>query len=441
MNLTNTINPCGRQPLYQRVAGKLEDQNYIENTRREMGSPYCLQEPMYVVGEESQIPPILRKVGSLVLTVFGAVTIIPAIYWVIKAAGEFVCLPVSSSILRELFAPARDMAISPPKRLLEQVIEVIKTIAKIALVGAVIISLGKISLGLGITALVGTGIYYIAKYFISASIAEVIKTDYTDCIERGPKHMRMSVMVDGERIDTYVVMGKDKIEAGQRWILATNGNGIPAESVVADLIGKSEWMLSSLQKKLKANVITYNYGGCLGSEGTVGVEKAAKIYQAMKTMLEDQQGLAAEAIVLYGHSAGGLFQANGLKDAEFKEGIRYVCVKDRTFSNTQDQLQAMFPGYLNRPLKSMVEYLGWNINLKEECDALILKGIPQVIVNNCYDYVIKAPLISKFTPQGCKEKLLFTQQTYYYGDNPHVTGPTDYETNSIVKHIEDALAV
>jgi hypothetical protein len=441
VNFTNPVNSCDRQPLYQQIAHKFEDQSYIKNTRKEMGSPDCLQKPMYVVGKDSKNLPILRKMGSIALTILGTVTVIPAIYWTIKAVGEIFFLPVSSRIVRALFG-SRDAAISPPKRPLQKVIEVIKAIAKVALAGAVIIVLGKVSLELGITTLVGMGIYYIAKHFITKRVAGEIKKNYADHIATGPKHMRMSVMVDGERIDTYVVMGRDKIESGQRWILATNGNGVPAEYVVSDLIGKNKSMLSDLQKKLKANVITYNYGGCLGSEGSVSTEKAAKIYQAMKTLLEDQQGLAAKEIIFYGHSLGGAFQAKGLKGSELKKNIKYVCVKDRTFSNTQDQLQTMFPKYLTKPAKSLARHLGFNIDVKEQCDELFLKKIPQVIVNNYYDPVIGAPLISKYDSEENNEKLIFTQKTYYYGtpqDDPHMDGPTSDEKNRLINHIEDVL--
>lgn len=429
--------------LYQQINDKFADPHYFENTRREVGRPDCLETPMYVVGEGSKIPPILRKVGSVALTIFGIITVVPAIYWSVKAFGEWTCLPVSSRILRSIFRSARDLAVSP-KRTLPTVNEAIKTIVKMALIGAAVAALGTVSLELGLSVLAGIVIYYIAKHLITRYVARTIKKEYADHIETGPKHLRMSVMVDGERIDTYVIMSHDKIEPGQRWILATNGNGVPAETIVSDCIGKKSSMLSSLKTKLQANVVTYNYGGCLGSEGAVSADKAAKVFQAMKAMLEDPEGLAAKEIVFYGHSIGGAMQANGLRGYGFEKKIRYVCVKDRTFSNTDDQLRGMFPNCVGKVLRSLIRYIGWSIDVKGQCEELYEKKIPQVIINNRYDNVINRDSLSKCWNLGTKESLVGAVLTRYQPTDPdkesaHMDGPTDTEKDEINGYVEKFL--
>lgn len=437
MNSMSANLPDVQKPLYEQIADKFEDANYLNHTRVEMGSPYCMRKPMYVVGKGSQIPDHLRKVGSIVITLLGTVTVIPAIYWTFKAAGEFICMPVSSRIFRSIFMATRDQAISPAKQPLEKVVATIKYLAKAILVTAIAYALGHVYLGL-----IGVGIYTILKHAMAKAIASVIRTTYTNNIDKGPKHLRMSVMVDGDRIDTFIVMGNKKIEPGQRWILATNGNGVPAETVVTDVIGKKKTMLTQLQSDLGANVITFNYGGCLGSEGNISAQKAAKIYQAMKAMLEDQKGLAAKEIIFYGHSIGGAIQAKGLKGCDFKKEIKYVCVKDRTFSNTEDQLERMFPSPLNKGLKFLIKYLGWNINVKEQCDELYAKKISQVIINNHWDPVIQDPLRSRFLSETLDKNLFYMQETQSYGgnNNPHMDAPIENEKCAIIDQVKGFLA-
>lgn len=415
-------------PLYQQISDKFEDPNYEAITRKEMGSPDCLKRPMYVVGKESKVPAVFRKTASKALTIIGIITVLPAIYWTMKSIVEFVLLPVSSRILRAVMRTAREKAIIP-KGKLHSVIEVIKVIAKIALITAAVVAAGY-ALGLGLGGLIGigvatfavAGIYEIFKAIIIRQTAAVIKFFYADHIATGPKHMRMSVMVDGERIDTYVVMHGDKIEASQRWILATNGNAFLAEIAVGDLVkykNKTEQetkeldstketnektveeaaeqpddplMLTKLAKGLRANVVTFNYSGCVGSEGQVTAAKTARVFQAMKKMLEDQDGLAAGQIVFYGHSIGGAMQAKGLEGLtpdDFNPNIRYVCVKDRTFANSDRQIGAMFPGKFGKFLRSAVKRFGWNLNVQAQCEELYANKIPQVNLNHRVDLVIR----------------------------------------------------
>lgn len=445
--------------LYQQIAEKFADENYVENTRKEMGQPDCLQKPMYVVGKNSQLPSQIKKIFSIVQTILGTVTILPAIYWSMKALGEFVCLPVSSRILRNVMKSARKAAICPSVNILGDSTETIKILAKTIFLSTAFVILGNFCrfralalAGIGITTFVGAGIYYSIKDALVKKTTTAIKKEYAQHINTGRKHLRMSVMVDGERIDTYIIMNRNKIDKRQRWILATNGNGVPAETVVSELMKKStpdeiygiskSSMLNKLATDLNANVVTYNYGGCLSSEGVVSAKKAAKIYQAMKKMLEDPQGLAAKEIIFYGHSIGGAIQAQGLKGlkaSDFKKDIKYVCVKDRTFADANDQLNLMFPNRFGKVLRSFIQHLGWGLNVEDQCRELYDNRIPQVNINNAYDNVIKDPLITKFDSVGKDKKLVFTKLTDSYGFNIHMTAPDDEECDLIVDQIKTML--
>ena len=411
-------------PLYHQINAKFEDSNYVLNTQKEMGCPDCLRKAMYVVGPKSKIPVVFRKIGSAALTIIGIITILPAIFWTVKSCVEFAVLPVSSRILRNIMRTAREQAIMPSKKKIHDVINTIKVIAKIALITTAVVVSGY-ALGLGMGPLIGIGIatflvtslYKLFKAKINASTADIIKSYYTDHITTGPKHLRMSVMVDGERIDTYVVMHHDKIEVDQRWILATNGNGVTTEFMVGNLINKESdpTMLTVLANKLKANVVTYNYGGCLASEGQVTAAKAARVYQAMKKMIEDPNGLAAKEIVFYGHSIGAAFQAKGLQGltkADFDANIRYICVKDRTFANSDDQLRSMFPGKLGRFLQAAVKHFGWTLNVKEQCEELYANKIPQVNINHEHDSLMRADgLVQKYSERHLRQDRTVTDTT------------------------------
>ena len=458
-------------PLHQQINNKFEDPDYVLNTRKEMGSPDCLKRPMYVVGPKSKIPAVFRKVGSAALTIIGTITILPAIFWTVKSCVEFAVLPVSSRILRNIMRSARERAIAPPKGKLHDIIDTIKVIAKIALITAAVVASGY-ALGLGMAALIGIGVgtfvvtslYELLKSAVISQASGAIKSFYTDHLETGPKHLRMSVMVDGERIDTYIVMHHDKIEPGQRWILATNGN----EGAVADLVNKGiaakeeetkeqdasvkaePTMLTVLANGLKANVVTYNYGGCLGSEGQISAEKAARVYKAMKEMIENPNGLAAKEVVFYGHSIGGAFQAKGLEGltaADFDNNVQYVCVKDRTFTNSDDQLRSMYPGKVGSFLRAAVRRFGWSLNVRQQCEELYANRIPQVNINHAQDELIEADgLVQNYSEQLGLEKdttllkSFLTTSVKQNSPNPHMDAPSEAESNQIIEQINTMLA-
>jgi len=294
-------------PLIDQLSNRFNDENYAALTEKEMTSPHCLSKPVYIVGNRRTCPALLKKIAHAAKITLGTVLIVPAIYWTVKSGVEIALLPISSRVLKWVAADVRDYL---PKTRSQKVILAVSKLAKVAFATA-----GCVYLGLDacIVGACGFAVYTAIKKLIIdeklKKISTFFKRKYRASIKSAPKHMRFTVRVKGQDIDVYVSMGNDQIKAGQRWILATNGNLHAAEqAVILDKVfnPNSPTLLTHLQKDLKANIISFNYGGCLGSKGSVSAKKTKKVYRAIMQMLEDNKGLVAGSIVMYGHSIGGL---------------------------------------------------------------------------------------------------------------------------------------
>ncbi|MFI0435647.1 MAG: CPn0927/CPn0928 family alpha/beta hydrolase fold protein [Parachlamydiaceae bacterium] len=181
------------------------------------------------------------------------------------------------------------------------------------------------------------------------------------------KTKRISVEMDGWIIDAAILCRAPHLENG-RWLLSANGN----HEFYEDKLHNTSF--SKLLYKLNSNAIIFNYPGVGCSTGMPHRHAMAKAYRAMLTFLEDQEkGIGAKEIIGYGHSIGGGVQGEALLCHELKQGIKYVFVKNQTFSD----LSSVASNLIHRRFGSLVRLLGWNISSVESSKKL---KAPEIII-------------------------------------------------------------
>lgn len=140
---------------------------------------------------------------------------------------------------------------------------------------------------------------------------------------------RISIEVDGEKIDAYIRGTEETFRAG-RWMLVSQGNGDFAETQVTTHAGSAP----KLAEELGCNILSFNHPRTGLSSPLLSRTTMAKVYKTMLKFLEDtDRGIGAKQIICYGHSIGGGVQAEGLDNYQLKKGIQYLSIKDRTFSS------------------------------------------------------------------------------------------------------------
>jgi len=189
------------------------------------------------------------------------------------------------------------------------------------------------------------------------------------------KVKRISVEVDGYTIDA-TLLGKASTLGNGRWVLSSNGNGGFYEDKLRDHSFKH------ILSELDGNAIVFNYPGVGSSTGMPNRNAMAKSYRAILNFLEDQEkGFGAKEVIGYGYSIGGGVQGDALRSHELKQGIKYVFVKSRTFSD----LSTAASHLTNRFLGFLVKVFGWNMGSVESSKKL---KAPEIIMQtaNVSDY-------------------------------------------------------
>jgi len=205
------------------------------------------------------------------------------------------------------------------------------------------------------------------------------------------KYKRITVEVDGYNIDA-VIMGKTSSLSNGRWILASNGNGEFYEQKLS-----YSYDFKQILSELKGNAIVFNYPGVGASSGLPNRQAMAKAYRAILNLLEDKEnGIGAKEIIGYGYSIGGGVQGDALKTHELKKDIKYVFVKNRTFSDLSTTASILTR---NPFLGFLVKLLGWNMDSVESSKKL---QAPEIImqradVTNFYEELQES---SKITGDG-----------------------------------------
>jgi len=198
---------------------------------------------------------------------------------------------------------------------------------------------------------------------------------------------RFTVLVNGRNVDAILVGKREQINNG-RWILYSNPNAVSFEEAVC----RSE--VSKRMDKLQANYLFFNYPGVGCSEGAPNQEDMVASYKAMLHILEDQVG--AKEIICWGTSIGGGVQGSALEEYKLKEDVKYVFVKDQTFSSIDQVPNEMLTSDLKKikgagaviqgvNVNKKVQQSGWTLGSVASSEKLAREGKKEVIIQNTDD--------------------------------------------------------
>lgn len=248
------------------------------------------------------------------------------------------------------------------------------------------------------------------KPITERALREQLKKPTAKCVCINPKKApdfgpwkldRVAIRVDNDTIDVALLRRKDASK--DNWILYSGGNGeslattpsingalakvsskttLTCEELVllaersADR--RAQWFIGTdvmkLGDKLKSNLLFFDLPSIGFSTGKLTPERIRRAYQGVLQYLEnDDRGEGAKFIVGYGRSIGGAIQADAIDGHEWKPGIRYTMIKDRTFSNLSDVIKAL----ANRFLAWVARIFKLNYETTTKSQNL---PIPEVIV-------------------------------------------------------------
>lgn len=183
---------------------------------------------------------------------------------------------------------------------------------------------------------------------------------------------RISVLVDGKKIDA-VVLGRKNNLNNKRWTLFSNGNGTTLEGNLAYSSGDIVEQIN----KLGTNFLLYNYQGVGASEGWSTRNGMVNAHKAMLKFLEDEKkGIGAKEIIQRGISIGAGVQGHAMKTHKIKKDIKYVFVKNQTFS----QLSKV-PGPF---LGSLMKFFGWELSSVSSSKKLEKEEKPEIIIQTAH---------------------------------------------------------
>jgi hypothetical protein len=167
---------------------------------------------------------------------------------------------------------------------------------------------------------------------------------------------RLCIEVQGYQIDAMLI-GKASMMDNRRWLLFSEGNTGRYEEHFKNKRSLEKTL--SILRETQANAVFFNYPGVGASQGFIDRELIRSTYRGMFSFIEDpEKGLGAKEIIAYGHSMGGAVQGDALDDYPFREGVKHVFVKSRTYSSLGREVY-----YLKNPfLGSLVHIFDWNIN-------------------------------------------------------------------------------
>jgi hypothetical protein len=185
---------------------------------------------------------------------------------------------------------------------------------------------------------------------------------------------RISVEVDGTKVDAMILGKKENLENG-RWALFSNGNGGTLENV---LYLHHDKFIDQIEE-LDTNYLIYNYQGVGKSEGWATRDGMVNAHKAMLQFLEDtQKGVGAKEILQWGLSIGGGVQGHAMKTHQMKEGIKYVFIKNQTFSEI-----SKVPGVL---LGLLIKIFGWEFETIESSNKMEEEGKPEIILQTAHKF-------------------------------------------------------
>ena len=214
------------------------------------------------------------------------------------------------------------------------------------------------------------------------------------------KLKRITIETDGTKIDALIKGTPETFKTG-RWTLFSIGNGEIYDHRVID------GSIDPLLQETNSNAIFFNYPG-VGQSGLFPHRHASKkAYEAILKFLEEE--IKATEIIGYGISIGGGIQAEAIATHEFKENIKYIFVKDRTFSTLSQTATSLMGGY--RLFGLLIHLFGWNIDTASSSKKL---KHPEIIIQvEGGDEIIKKEASLQQALENLQNKTFITLKRCY----------------------------
>ena len=191
------------------------------------------------------------------------------------------------------------------------------------------------------------------------------------------KYKRLTINMNGDKIDV-VLMGKPETLHNKRWVIFSLGLGEFYETTM------QYQDKTALLTQLNANGIFFNYPGFGANVSFCTKQACINTYDAILTLTEDEKkGIGAKEIIEYGFSIGGALQGMVWNTRSLKEGIKYLRIKDRTFSKFSTATSTLLSWHFGLLIKT----IGWEIKNIPSTKA---KGVPEIIVQRAKDSSISS---------------------------------------------------
>jgi len=167
-----------------------------------------------------------------------------------------------------------------------------------------------------------------------------------DLFDGGRDVKRISIKANGYTVDA-LILGKRENLGNGRWIVFSGGNGECYERI--------DQLRLSFADSINANILLYNYPSIGRSSGFLPNRGAILAsHRAMLSFLENKVG--ATEIIDFGHSIAGGIQGENLKTYSLRDEVKYVFIKNKTFSSISVLARRMFLGIG----KVAVQFLKWD---------------------------------------------------------------------------------
>ncbi|MGL5264272.1 MAG: CPn0927/CPn0928 family alpha/beta hydrolase fold protein [Candidatus Rhabdochlamydia sp.] len=278
---------------------------------------------------------------------------------------------------------------------------------------------------------ISVGIYpylhaFVGKQIIPASSSPSLSISE---IEPGFNLKKLIIKMDGHQIDGCIVTKTSSKK--DRWLLYSQGRYGTYEREIECFSSNFKKLLNGLD----ANGIIFNY------PRTHNKKTVVKSYQAMLSFLEDKEkGMGAKEIIGHGFSLGGGIQGEALKTHPLKKDVKYVFIKDRTFSSLS-QLVSLIMG---RILGLSVKCLGWDMDSATSSKTL---KVPEIILQKTkkenFHELENVHDLSKVDYIHKKGSLAFELLQGGFQKNKHFLGITSFHDSSLdkttIKHLSEIV--
>lgn len=189
------------------------------------------------------------------------------------------------------------------------------------------------------------------------------------------KFKRLAVQTKNGLTLDAAIMGRPSTLSNKKWVLVSVGRRDLYEERLVD---------SAFQKflaEINANALVFNYPSVGASVGNRNTKNLVESYHTMLQLLEDnKRGIGAKKIIGYGYSLGGGIQGESLKTHDLQEGmkkgIRYIFIKDRTFSSLERACKSLTKGCLDW----VIPQAELSLDSVESSKKLAELNIPEIII-------------------------------------------------------------